>query len=239
MIGRITKVPGPGGTPGFLTADNGGSYYFTSAGWRAPSVVPAVGRQVEFSTRGSQAVKVRPTGPLPGSRSAPGSAAGQAQRQSNPPPDRQLDPALTASPQRSKGSRGSLPAALRPMLSIFMVTPLTVPLLFLLPLIGRLELLMMILLAGFLGGRRAGGIGRALSAAAIVGTAHGFVVYFMVLVGLQLLLGLPHAGGYVDAGIGFFGGITMASSMGAVIVALPVFLILLVSSVMGALTARI
>ena len=97
----------------------------------------------------------------------------------------------------------------------------------------------MVLLAGFLGGRRAGGVGKALTSALIVGTSHGFVVYLMVLVGLELMLGLPHAGGYVDAGIGFLGGIHVASSIGAVIVALPVFLILLVSSAMGALTARI
>ena len=223
MIGRIRKVPVPGGTPGLLAADNGLSYSYTSAGWQAPSVDPAVGRQVEFEPRGTQAVNVRPTGPFHGRRSAPGSAAGQAQRQANPPPDRQ----------------GSLPAALRNMLSIFMVTPLTVPLLFLLPLLGRLELLSMVLLAGFLGGRRAGGVGKALTSALIVGTSHGFVVYLMVLVGLELMLGLPHAGGYVDADIGFLGGIHVASSIGAVIVALPVFLMLLVSSAMGALTARI
>ena len=65
----------------------------------------------------------------------------------------------------------------------------------------------MVLLAGFLGGRRAGGVGKALTSALIVGTSHGFVVYLMVLVGLELMLGLPHAGGYVDAGIGFLGGI--------------------------------
>ena len=235
MIGRIRKVPVPGGTPGLLAADNGLSYSYTSAGWQASSVVPAVGRQVEFEPWGTQAVNVRPTGPFHGSRPTPGSAAGQAQ----PPPDRRLEPALTASPQRSKGSPGSLPAALRSMLSIFMVTPLTVPLLFLLPLLGRLELLSMVLLAGFLGGRRAGGVGKALTAAVLVGTSHGFVVYLMVLVGLELMLGLPHAGGYVDADIGFLGGITVASSIGAVIVALPVFLMLLVSSAMGALTARI
>ena len=130
-------------------------------------------------------------------------------------------------------------AALRPMLSIFTITPLTVPILFLLPLLGRLELASMVLFAGFLGGHRAGGLGKALIAAIFVGVAHGFVVYLMFLVGLQLMLGLPHAGGYADAVIGFVGGITVASSIGAVVVALPVFLILVVSSVVGALMAKI
>lgn len=241
MIGKIIIVPGPGGAPGFLAANHGRNFSFTSAGWQAPSVVPTVGRQVEFEPRATHAVNVRPTGPFQGRPSALVSAAGQAQRQGNPPPNRQpTKPPRTADPQhRSNRSHGSMLAALRPMLSIFMFTPMTVPLLFLLPLIGRLELLSMVLLAGVLGGRRAGGIGKALSAAALVGTAHGFVVYLMVLVGLQLMLGLPHAGGYVDASIGFFGGIHVASSIGAVIVALPVFLILLGSSVMGALTAKI
>ena len=73
----------------------------------------------------------------------------------------------------------------------------------------------------------------------IIIAMNGFVVYLMVLVGLELMLGLPHAGGYVDAGIGFLGGIHVASSLGAIIVALPVFVMLLVSSAMGALTARI
>ena len=240
MIGKIIIVPGPGGAPGFLAANHGRNFSFTSAGWQAPSVVPTVGRQVEFEPRATHAVNVRPTGPFHGRQSAPGSAAGQAQRQAHPPPGRQ--PKLPRSDnhqQRSKRSHGSMTAAMRSMMSILLITPLTVPIFFIVPIIGRLEIISTVLLAGFLGGHRAGGLGKALISAVLVGSAHGFVVYVMFLVGLQLILGLPHAGGYADTGIGFVGGITVVSSIGAVVVALPVFLILVVSSVMGALTAKI
>ena len=230
MIGKISKAPGPAGTPGFLAADNGHSYSFTSAGWQSPYVVPAVGMGVEFHPRATHAVKVRPTG----------SAAGLAQREANPLPDRQPKPPRSDNhQQRSKRSPGSMTAAMRSMMSIFLITPLTVPILFIVPIMGRLEIISTVLLAGVLGGHRAGGIAKALFAAVFVGSAHGFVVYVMFLVGFQLILGLPHAGGYAGIGIGFVGGITVASSIGAVVVALPVFLILVVSSVMGALTAKI
>ena len=240
MIGKISKAPGPGGTPGLLTADNGRSYTFTSAGWIASSVVPAVGMGVEFDLRGSHAVNVRPTGPFRRPLSGSGSAAGLVPRQANPPPGSQLKPRRSANPTKEqvKRTRGSMLAATRPMLSIFMVTPLTFPILLLLPLIGRLEIISTVLLAGFLGGLRAGGFGKALAAAILVSSAHGLVVYLMFLVGLQLMVDLPHAGGYFDAGIGFVG-ITVASSIGAVLVALPVFLVLLVSAVIGAATAKI
>ena len=231
MIGKIIIVPGPGGAPGFLAANHGRNFSFTSAGWQAPSVVPTVGRQVEFEPRAAHAVNVRPTGPFHGRQSAPGPAAGQAQRQPKPP--------RTATPQhRSNRSHGSMLAALRSMLSIFIITPFSVPLLVLLPLFGRLELVSVVLLAGFFGGRRAGGFGKALAAAVLAGAAHGFVIYLMTLVGLQLMMGLPHVGGYVDAGIGFFGGLTVASSLVTVVVALPAFLILLFSAVIGAMTVR-
>lgn len=240
MIGKISKAPGPGGTPGLLTADNGRSYTFTSAGWIASSVVPAVGMGVEFDLRGSHAVNVRPTGPFRRPLSGSGSAAGLVPRQDNPPPGSQLKPRRTANPkQQINRSRGSMLAAMRPMISIFMVTPLTIPLVLLLPIIGRLEIISTVLLAGFLGGRRAGGFGKALAAAILVSSAHGVVVYLMVLVGLQLMVDLPHAGGYFDSGIGFVGGIKVASSIGAILVAVPVFLVLVASSAMGALTAKI
>ena len=142
MIGKISKAPGPGGTPGLLTADNGRSYTFTSAGWIASSVVPAVGMGVEFDLRGSHAVNVRPTGPFRRPLSGSGSAAGLVPRQDNPPPGSQLKPRRTANPkQQINRSRGSMLAAMRPMISIFMVTPLTIPLVLLLPIIGRLEII--------------------------------------------------------------------------------------------------
>ena len=131
-----------------------------------------------------------------------------------------------------------MPAAVRSMLAIMMVTPFAVPLFFLLPLIGRIELVSMVLFAGFIGGHSAAGIRKALAAAVLVGASHGFVVYLMVLVAFQLLIGVPLVGSYVRDVIGFFGGLAVASSLVTVIVALPAFLILCVSAVIGALTAR-
>lgn len=234
MTGTIIAVPSHRGAQGVVAArDDGRSFYFTAAGWRDQAVTPAVGMPVEFSPGGqNRALNVRPH-------------YAAAPKKSGSPPERgpsaQPSPAVRKPRQRQTASArgGSMIDAIRSMLSIFLVTPISLPLLPFLPLIGKLEIFSLLILPGFLGGRRAGGVRKAMAAAVIVGSAYGAVVFSMALVALKLMTGLPLIGGYVEVSIGFFGGTTVAASIITTLAGGPFVLALVIGGFIGGLTARL
>ena len=131
-----------------------------------------------------------------------------------------------------------MPAAMRSMSMVFLVTPLAIPMLLLLPLIGRLELLLMTLAPGFLGGMKAGGVKRAMAAAVMVGVMYGAVHYLMVLALLHSMAGLMGLGSYVQALVDFFGGLGTATALVTVAITAPFILALIFSALAGALAAK-
>ena len=218
MLGTVIQAPSAR-APGWIATDTGDRYSFTTGGWRNQRAGSAAGMRVEFEARGKQAFDVRPA------------------------------PAATPSPNRGGGGKspakagarprtGSLWSAMRSMTAIFLLTPLSVPLIVALPLLGKIELLTMVLLPGFIGGRQAGSIKKALLAATLVGAVYGSTVFLMVLAVLELAVRLPAVGGYLESGLSVIGGIGITSGVIAAIATLPFVCALLISAFAGALSSR-
>ena len=245
MFGEIVTNPSPG-VQGLIASDDGSRFTFTTASWRTQPVGSTVGMRVEFEPRASHAVNIRPahavrsTGPGASVGSRPSSSplrALQPQGASNvPSPIRRPGNGSSRAQPRGTTSNGSILSAIRTMAAIFLFTPLTLPMIFLLPVIGRLELFMAIALPGFLGGRRAGGVRKAMSAAVLVGSLYGLVCFYVALGILELVTGLPHLGGHVEKGLNAVGGPGVTSGLVAGLTTAPFLILLLASSFVGALT---
>ena len=218
MLGTVIQAPSAR-APGWIATDTGERYSFTTGGWRNQRAGSAAGMRVEFEAMGKQAFDVRPA------------------------------PAATPSPNRGGGGKspakagarpatGSIWSAMRSMAAIFILTPLSLPLIFVLPLMGKIEVLTMVLSAGFIGGSRAGSIKAALLAASLVGGAYGAVVFMMVQAVLQLAARLPAVGVHLETGLNAIGGIGIATGLIAGTATFPFVLLLLISGSVGALTSR-
>ena len=133
---------------------------------------------------------------------------------------------------------GSIWAAIRSMLMVFLLTPVSIPLIVLLPMIGQLELVLLLFVPGFLGGRKARSVPRAMIAAIIVGAAYGAFTFVLVLGLLEIMTGLPLVGSKVEAGMNLLGGQEGSSLLVAAIVTSPFVLSLLVGAFIGAITTR-
>ena len=131
---------------------------------------------------------------------------------------------------------GSIYAAIRAMLMVFILTPLSIPLLLLLSFIGQLELMLLLFVPGFLGGQKARSVKKAMLAALIVGAAYGTFTFVLVLALLELMTGLPLVGSKVGAGVDLLGGREGSSILVAVIVTSPFVLSLFLGAFIGAKT---
>ena len=245
MFGEIV-TNASAGVQGLIASEDGSRFSFTRASWRTQPVGPTVGMRVEFEPRASHAVNIRPAhavrsrGPGASVGSSPSSSplhALQPQGASNvPSPLRRPGNGSPRAQPRGTTSNGSILSAIREMLAVFLLTPLTWPIFALLPVFGRLELFMAIALPGFLGGRRAGSVKKAMAAAVVVGTLYGLVCFFVALAVLDLVLGLPHLGGHLERGLNAVGGPGVTSGLVAGLTTAPFVLLLLASSFVGALT---
>ena len=225
MFGSIVRVPSAG-AQGMITGDSGADYSFTAASWRDQDAAPAPGMRVTFDARGSHAVDVRP---------AQGATQPGTSKASSASPPSSPQPAVQQQPKRSQGSIWS---AIRSMSMVFVLTPVSIPLIGLLPFIGRLELLVMLLVPGFLGGRRAGSVKKAMAAASIVGAVYGLLLFLLVLAVLHFLVGLPLVGSHVEAGLNAIGGLVISSTFVALIATFPFVLSLMIGGFVGAITKR-
>ena len=244
MLGSLVNVPTPG-SQGLIAGDNGAEYSFTQAALRNSLTPMSPGTRVEFQARGMRAVDVRPEAanvtaqalpPVPGGATPPvpvPNPGGGGQ----PPPKQAIAPLNNGRQQPPQG-RGSMRAAMRSMLMIFLLTPVAIPLLLLLPLIGRLEVLLMAMAPGFLGGMKAGSLRGAIASALLVGTAYFSVHYLLSLSLFRFLAGLPEVGRYVEALVEFSGGFWTATALVTVTMTLPFLVALFVSAFLGAVAGR-
>ena len=244
MFGKIMSNPSAG-THGLIVGDNGDNYSFTTASWRNLPVGSAIGMRVQFEPRASHAASIRPaTSATPrtsaGSRPSTHSvrAALQPSRTSKLPAPNRPGSGNSMAQHQGNTSQGSMLSAMRAMLTIFLLTPLSIPVIALLPLFGRLEILTMILLPGFLGGRRARSFKKATVAAMLVGSVYGFFVFLLLLAVLEFVTGLPLVGNHVGSGLDIVGGLGVTSGFVAALATAPFVLLLLVSAFLGALTTR-
>ena len=248
MLGSITNVPNPG-TQGLIDGDDGAGYMFTFPGWRDQATVATPGMRVEFIQLGSRAVDIRPA---PGAivvaqHSNPGirrgrpfvSAVTQPAPTGNAPAVSPPGRSTVQDHQRRRRGQGSMGSAIKSMAMIFLITPLSLPLLLLIPLLGRLELTLMALAPGFLGGMKAGSIGAAMAAAIIVGAVYAVFHYFLVLALLHFLVGVPFVGGPVESALQFIGGFGISSSLVAALITFPFILALVISALLGAASDKI
>ena len=245
MFGKIMSNPSAG-AHGLIVGDNGDNYSFTTASWRTLPVGSAIGMRVQFEPRASHAASIRPaqaqTSATPSTSvdsrpsTPPGRAALQPSRTSKVPAKNHPGSGNSMVQHQGNTSQGSLWAGIRAMSIIFLLTPVSIPFIFLLPIFGRLELLSLILLPGFFGGRRAGSFKNAVAATVLVGTFYGLVVFFILRAVLQFGTGLPLVGSHVEGGLEFVGGLGVTSGVIAGLATLPFVLLLLVSSFLGALT---
>ena len=249
MRGSVIEIPDPG-SQGLIAGNDGYDYWFTEAGWRDPNAAKAPGMSVEFTARGQRATDVHPEGamvaiaapvvyqggapPPPPPPPPPHSSQGQYQSQNSggAPPN----PQPGNNGQQKRG--GNMLAALRAMGMIFLLTPVALPMLILLPLLGRLEFGLMTLAPGFLGGIKAGGLKRAIFAAIMVGACYGLIHYLLIFALFHSLAGLIGVGSYVQALVDFFGGYAIATALVTLAITSPFIIALLASSLAGALAAR-
>ena len=247
MIGKIV-LEASATAQGLIAGDSGKHYSFTTASWRNQPVGSAVGMRVEFEPRASHAVNVTPD--QAGTSMTPRASAGS--RPSMPParaarqPSRSSNASSASSPgspkpkvqPQPKSSKGSIWAGIRSMSAIFLLTPVSIPLIALLPLLGRIELLTMLTVPGFMGGRRAGSVKKAMAAAVLVGTVYGLVLFVLMLALFKLVTDLPLVGIHLERGLNFIGGLGFSSGLVAAIATAPFVFLLLISALIGALTTR-
>ena len=246
MFGKIISDPSTG-AHGLIVGDNGDNYSFTTASWRNHPVGSAIGMRVQFEPRASHAASIRPAQTQ--TSATPSTSAGS--RLSTPSVRAALQPSPTSkapaanhpggnsmAQHQGNASQGSLWAGIRTMSIIFLLTPLSIPLIFMLPLFGRLEILSVILLPGFFGGRRAGSFRNAIAAAILVSTVYALTVFLIFLAVLEFVTGLPIVGSHVEGGLDIVGGLGVTSGVIAALATAPFVLSLLVSSFLGALTTR-
>lgn len=135
-------------------------------------------------------------------------------------------------------SQGSLWSGIRVMSIIFLLTPVSMLFMFMLPIFGRIELFSLILLPGFLGGRRAGSFKKAVTATVLVGTVYGLCIFLILLAVLQFGTSLPLVGSHVEGGLNIVGGAGVTSGVVAAFATAPFLLLLLISSFLGAWTRK-
>lgn len=254
MLGSLVSVPLPG-AQGLIVGDDGADYWFTEAGWRNPFAATGPGMRVEFQARGLRATDVRPEGtivpvPVPAPAVvnqptmqpslAPTAAPVLSPGTGGQPPTLQpVAPPANLGQQQQGPAQGSLLSVMRCMSMIFLLTPVAIPMLLVLPLFGIVELLLTALAPGFLGGMKAGSLGKAMTAAIMVGTGYVAFHYFLVLAFSHFLARLPWAGGYVQSLVEFLGGFGTATAIVTMAITFPSVLALLVSAFAGALAGRV
>lgn len=225
-----------------IVSDSGDSYSFTRASWRNQPVGSTLGMRVKFEPRAGHAASIMPaptqTSATPstsaGSRpSPPGRAALQPSRASKAPAANHPG---SGAQHQGNSSQGSLWGGIRSMSIIFLLTPFSIPFILMLPLLGRLEILSIILLPGFFGGRRAGSFKNAVAATVMVGTIYGLVVFLMLRALLEFFIGLPIVGRHLEGGLDIVGGGGVTSGVIAGVATAPFVLLLLASAMVGALT---
>ena len=241
MVGEIISDPSAG-VHGLIVSDSGDSYSFTTASWRNQPVGSTIGLRVQFEARAGHAVSImlaqtqtsatpRTSGPSP-----PGRAGLQPSRTSKAPAAANHPGGNSMTQHQGNTSQGSLWAGIRSMSMILFLNPFSIPIILMLPLIGRLEIVSIMVLPGFVGGLRAGSFKNAVAAMVLVGTVFGLGVFLILRAVLEFFIGLPIVGSHVEGGLDIVGGRGVAGALIAGLATAPFLLLLFASAIAGALT---
>ena len=158
MLGEVIRDPSAG-VQGNIVSDSGDSYSFTTASWRNQPVGSTHGMRVKFEPRAGHAASIMPdqtktsATPSTSGPSPPGRADLQPSRASKAPGANHPGSGSGNSMSQHQGnnSQGSLWAGIRSMSMILFLNPFSMPIILMLPLIGRLEIVSIMVLPGFLG----------------------------------------------------------------------------------------
>ena len=243
MLGEVIRDPSAG-VQGNIVSDSGDSYSFTTASWRNQPVGSTHGMRVKFEPRAGHAASIMPdqtktsATPSTSGPSPPGRADLQPSRASKAPGANHPGSGSGNSMSQHQGnnSQGSLWAGIRSMSMILFLNPFSMPIILMLPLIGRLEIVSIMVLPGFLGGRRAGSFKNAVAATVLVGTVYGLGVFLILRSVLEFFIGLPILGSHLEGGLDIVGGGGVTSGVIAGVATAPFVLLLLASAMVGALT---
>lgn len=105
--------------------------------------------------------------------------------------------------------------------------------------LGRMPLLLMVSAPGFFGGLVARSTVKALTAAFIVAAAYISFGYMLAFAFLNFLTMLPKVGAPVEAAMGLVGGIAISAALIVAACALPLTLLLVITSYIGVLASNI
>lgn len=237
MRGTILVVP-DASHQGKIAANDGSTYSFTAAGWRDDSASPSVDMKVDFESRAGHAVGVRPVqgasskirralSPLSSKVSrSPGGGNAQSASGSN-------SSGASARRQQRKRGRGNFLAAMLYMSTVFVMTPIAIPLIGWMPLIGQVEMLLMLFVPGFLGGWKAGSVKKAIAAALIVGVVYGLFLFMFILALLKFVVGLPFVGPALESALDTVHGLGVSATFMAIFVTYPLVITLIVGALIG------
>ena len=108
---------------------------------------------------------------------------------------------------QGNNSQGSLWAGIRSMSMILFLNPFSMPIIWMLPLIGRLEIVSIMVLPDFWAVDEPGASRMPWPQRSLVGTVYGLGVFLILRAVLEFFIGLPLVGRPVEGGFDIVGGL--------------------------------